>query len=156
MNRPRTGAAVLAAICLLAPDARAAGTTFADQIQACAFHHPLTEIARLADLPAAVHAALARQGGMADKGEPFNASDVFAMDPGGKTPGLPHTRFLRAGQWQDLVYVWYEAGGIALFHRLALYRLHADGTAEQLSDEMSGSRDPCTLTDTALDAHKPS
>ena|SRR6185437_15871657 len=139
--------AALFCFCLPAAGADAAPVSFADRLAACAFRHPVTTIKRLADLPPAIRAALAERGAMAEAGGNFNATDVISL----KDP-VPRTRFMRAGQWQKLVYVWYEAGGIALFHRLAVYRLKDDGSAQPITDLMDDGHDPCALTDAALDA----
>jgi hypothetical protein len=147
---------ILAGACLPAFNGQAAPASFADRLQACTFRHAFADIPRLADLPPAVRLAVWAHGGpMAEKGEAFNATDVITLDSSTKRPTQPHTRFLRAGQWQDLVFVWYEAGGIALFHRLAIYRLDGDNGARLVGDLYDGGHDICALTDTALDAAKP-
>jgi hypothetical protein len=141
MNGKRFSICCVALFAFYLPPAQARAAD--DALAACAQSHPLTAIARLADLPAPVRDALAKQGAMADKNAPFNATDVIVLDPSHKTPTLPGRRFVRAGQWRDLVFVWYEQGGIALFHRAAAFRLKPDGTAETVT--FAGGRDPCAL-----------
>lgn len=80
-----------------------------------------TRVDRMSALPAAVSGALRGVigNGLADAGEPFNASDVVTSDP-----PVPQRRFLRAyhhgGRW----IVWYEHGGIG-------YHLHAIGLIQR-------------------------
>ena len=126
--------AILVAACLLAPNARAAGNRVCDP------RHPTVDFPLLADLPPAVRMALAKRDPMAEKGEKFNATDVISLnDP------TPRRRFVRAGQWGNFVLVWYEAGGIALFHRVALFRLDDAGAAKELSDQNDSGQDACAL-----------
>ncbi len=80
----------------------------------------------MADLPDAVAAELRRlfnsQSGLADAGEPFNATDVVFWP-------LPHLRFLRAIRRGDRWAVWYEHGGLGYHGHVQGVRVAADGRA---------------------------
>ncbi|MEO5822316.1 MAG: hypothetical protein ABIT71_17555 [Vicinamibacteraceae bacterium] len=77
-------------------------------------------IAKVADLPAGVRAALSELfvGGttleMADPGMPFQATDVMVM------PRLPARRLVSAGCSADHCLVYYERGGFAHVHQIVL------------------------------------
>lgn len=73
---------------------------------------------RLADLPKA--AAQAIDMPMAEKGAPFQATDVVGR------PALPSARFVRAVQRGCAIRIAYEQGGIA--HRWLDMRLVDDGS----------------------------
>jgi hypothetical protein len=70
--------------------------------------HTLSEVRSLASLPADVATALRRpyagHYGMADRGEPFNVTDVA-------DPNLSMRRFIVGGVSDDYVVVGFEVGG---------------------------------------------
>ncbi len=77
-------------------DAAAESPSSAD----CTLKHPSKDVLSLKALPPSVRDALTKlTGGMADRGEFFNAGDAVT------TPG-PFNRFIRAGQTQGGWYVW--------------------------------------------------
>jgi hypothetical protein len=79
-----------------------------------------TPVATVAALPAGVRDALrALFGGktleMADPGQPFQATDVMV------TPRLPARRLVAGGCSTDHCLVYYERGGFAHVHQIALF-----------------------------------
>jgi hypothetical protein len=77
-------------------------------------------VATVADLPAGVRQALADLFGdasleLADPGQRFQATDVMT------TPRLPARRLVAAGCSPDHCLVYYERGGFARVHQVALF-----------------------------------
>jgi hypothetical protein len=84
-------------------------------------------VATVATLPAGVRTALNELFGsktleMADPGQPFQATDVMV------TPRLPARRLVAAGCSADHCLVYYERGGFAHVHQIALFST-TDATA---------------------------
>ena len=69
---------------------------------------------------------------MANPGERFNSSDVFI-------PNLPRRRLIFAALATDRYLLYYEKGGIALFHLVEAFRLRSGGRVEPAwSDSCNG------------------
>jgi hypothetical protein len=84
-------------------------------------------VATVAALPASVRQALnelftGKTLDMADPGQPFQATDVMVM------PRLPARRLVAAGCSPDHCLVYYERGGFAHVHQIALFST-TDATA---------------------------
>ncbi len=117
----------------------------------CTLRHGGTRVDSLKGLPAPVRAALLKlAGAMADRGEPFNATDVV-LHP------APFSRFIRGGKAGGHWYVWYEHGGIAYWHQIVIFA--ADPYATPMFNGQSTLADLCAMTDSLLDGpsreHKP-
>ncbi|MEI9885327.1 MAG: hypothetical protein WDN08_02315 [Rhizomicrobium sp.] len=112
----------------------------------CTLRHPAERVDSLKKLPKAVRdALLATAGGMADRGEFFNAGDAVS------TPA-PFNRFIAAGQIGTRWFVWYEHGGIAYWKQIAV--LGADPSSGFIVvrlDARASDADLCALTDKLFD-----
>jgi hypothetical protein len=106
--------------------------------------HSTRAIEELAGLPEAVRDAL---GLIADKGQPFNGSDVLVF-------GQPSRRFVSATQTGTLYFVWYLQGGFFLSTRVVVYRLEA-GAAEATVVRRELASRACELVDELLDGKSP-
>lgn len=139
------GTPALLVFSLMTSGALAQGVT-AETSPACKLADPVRPIAALADLPQPVRRTL---GAIAEKGQPFNAIDVFV-------PGLPNRRFLRAAQSGDLYFVWYVQGGIFLSTQVSVYRLKAGASeAERLGRQIEMDGRACDLTDDVMNGRSP-
>lgn len=124
-------------------------------IQACTFRHPVSAINSVRDLPEPIRSALGR---IADKGEPFNSTDV-------SDAARASVRFISAGQSGDFYFVWSERGGVVYSVGITLYRLRpgdnsaapvTGGASEQaLSRYGRAPRAMCRFTDDLLDGKPP-
>jgi hypothetical protein len=111
----------------------------------CQLKHIASDIASLRGLPPAILAALAASaGGMADRGEAFNAGDDVEED-------IPPNRFIRAGRLGDHWFVWYEHGGIGYWQQIVIFDLARPGRPpRRVFDGRSPSPDLCAATDALL------
>jgi hypothetical protein len=111
----------------------------------CTLKHSSHDVDSLKKLPPNIRAALLKlAGGMADRGEFFNAGDAV-------TTPAPFNRFIRAGETQGTWYVWYEHGGIAYWHQIVLFMIDPSGTVHTGANEISHNTNLCTATDELLD-----
>ena len=86
-------------------------------------------------------------GAMADRGAPYQATDVVT------DKSLPSARFIRAGRYNDSWFLWYERGGIAHIKHIVL--LHLDLELTQVADKTyTAMDDPCPLTDALIDQQR--
>jgi hypothetical protein len=115
----------------------------------CALKHTSHDVLLLKQLPANIRGALIKlTGGMADRGEFFNATDVI-MKP------APGSRFIRAGETQGTWYVWYEHGGIAYWRQIVLFMIDPSGHVHTDANQSAHGRDLCEATDALLDGKTP-
>jgi hypothetical protein len=115
----------------------------------CHLHHAGgIDLNSIGKLPPSIKDWIASNiGPMADRGAPFNATDVIADKK------LPTARFLRAGRVNDYWFIWYERGGIAFTKHIVL--LHLDLELTQVADETyTNMEDPCPMTDALLDQQR--
>lgn len=82
---------------------------------------------------------------MADRGAFFNAGDVVSKP-------APFNRFIRGGASGGYWFVWYEHGGIAYWHQIAIFRLDAPDAPLTVVDQRVTDRDLCAETDRLLGA----
>lgn len=116
----------------------------ADPNLSCLLHQPATYIDSLKQLPAAIRAELLKTAGaMADRGEFFNAGDVVEKP-------APFNRFIRGGGAGGYWFVWYEHGGIAYWHQIAIFALDPNGRAHVIANQTATQRDLCAATDGLL------
>jgi hypothetical protein len=105
----------------------------------CSFSRPATRMDSLKALPPELRQALlATAGGMADRGEFFNAGDVVSKP-------APFNRFIRAGAIGEYWFVWYEHGGFAYWKQIVIfgreYVLHI------MVNQRAATRDLCAETE---------
>lgn len=111
----------------------------------CTLKHASRDVRSLKRLPSNIRAALTKlAGGMADRGQFFNAGDAV-------TTPAPFNRFIRAGETQGTWYVWYEHGGIAYWHQIVLFTIDPSGTVHAAANEISHNANLCEATDALLD-----
>ena len=121
----------------------------------CTMKHHVSSLFRFADLPEAVRTDLTdRAGTLADRGEPFNSTDVVTNGDG------PGRRFIRAVQSEDNLFVWYEHGGIGLHVHVLAYDIgRASGIPLQSAPANLEANyvtfNPCAATDAYLDGVYP-
>ncbi len=135
----RRAAAALAALALLGaapmPDAN------------CRLRHSELRVYSLAKLPANIRQALiAIAGPMADRGQPFNATDVV-------TKRAPFNRFIRADAYSEYWSVWYEHGGIAYWKQIVI--LDQEIGLHLATQQRATSPDLCADTDRIYDKMLP-
>jgi len=105
----------------------------------CSFGMPAARMDSLKALPPELRQALqATAGGMADRGEFFNAGDVVSKP-------APFNRFIRAGAIGEYWFVWYEHGGFAYWKQIVVfgreYALHI------VANQRATTRDLCAETE---------
>ena len=83
--------------------------------------------------------------GMADRGGPFNPTDVLTIHPGFSR------RFIRAGETDGRRFVWFEQGGIAYYKQIVLF----ERNGKSIESRSASSNDLCQETDRLLDGGKP-
>jgi len=112
----------------------------------CVLKHPSHDVLSLKQLPPNIRGALAKLsgGGMADRGEFFNATDVI-MTP------APAQRFIRAGETQGKWFVWFEHGGIAYWRQVVLFAIDPSGTVHVEKNVTAHGAGLCDVTDALLD-----
>jgi len=111
----------------------------------CVLRHPSHDVLSLKQLPANIRNALTKlTGGMADRGEFFNATDAIVK------PG-PFQRFIRAGETQGKWFVWYEHGGLAYWRQVVVFATDPSGTVHVEKNVSAHGADLCALTDAVLD-----
>jgi hypothetical protein len=111
----------------------------------CVLKHPSKDVLSLKALPPSIRDALTKlTGGMADRGEFFNATDAIVKP-------APFQRFIRAGETQGIWYVWYEHGGLAYWRQVVLFMIDPAGHVHTNANESAHGRDLCELTDALLD-----
>ena len=110
----------------------------------CRLHQPAAYVDSLKQVPAAILAELFKtSGAMADRGEPFNATDVVERP-------APFARFIRGGGAGGYWFVWYEHGGIAYWHQIAIFALDPNGRAHVIANQTATQQDLCAETDRLL------
>ena len=111
----------------------------------CTMKHTAHDVLSLKALPENIRAALLKQaGGMADRGEFFNAGDAV-------TTPAPFNRFIRGGETQGKWYVWYEHGGIAYWHQIVVFAIDPSGAVHTEANQISHNTNLCEATDALLD-----
>ena len=140
----RVAAAVLAAMALASGAARAANPADAtlEEAFACHLAHSSKSVASLEKMPEPIRTYISQHiGPMADRGEPFNATDVV-MTP------RPANRFIRGGEIGERWFLWYEHGGIAYYRNVILFGSDPSGTPHVIATEQGLWTDNlCALTD---------
>lgn len=144
----------LAAFALLSPTtARTAPPTKPPPLSAADKAHILgdtfTVVRTVKQIPAAVQKALGLHAkdplnGMADAGQKFQESD-FIQDP-----KLPFRRLVFAAVNARYCLVYYELGGIAYRHEVALYRLQGGKAVAAWRGELNSAYRPATLAQLRL------
>jgi hypothetical protein len=126
-------------------DAVAARVPFDD----CTLSHHLTSIYSLDGLSKTVQSDLAaRLGKLADRGQPYQSSDVLVLNGG------PTRRFIRALHSEDKLFVWYEQGGIAVRAHVLVYGNAASSAAPRFESNFV-TFNLCAATDAYLDGKSP-
>jgi hypothetical protein len=116
----------------------------ADPNLTCRLKHPATYVDSLKKLPLPVRATLKKiVGAMADRGEFFNAGDVVSKP-------APFNRFMRGGKTGGHWFVWYEHGGFAYWHAVAIFTSE-DPPLNAVTNVRSTGPDLCALTDKLLE-----
>jgi hypothetical protein len=111
----------------------------------CVLKHASHDVLSLKKLPANIRDALTKlAGGMADRGQFFNATDVVVKP-------APFNRFIRGGETQGKWYVWYEHGGIAYWRQIVLFAIDPSGTVHVEKNITARGADLCEATDALLD-----
>jgi hypothetical protein len=106
----------------------------------CTLRHKTHDVESLKQLPASIRTLLRGQiGVMADRGEPFNATDVISQP-------APANRFIRGGQVGARWFVWYEHGGIAYWKQILIFGSDPSGTPHVIARAI-GRGDLCRQTD---------
>jgi hypothetical protein len=115
---------------------------------ACRFRHPVETIDSLRRLPEWLkHYVHMQLDPIADRGEPFNSTDVIVRE-------WPGRRFIRAGHAGEHWFVWYEQGGIAYFKTILMLVPRENGASET-ARRTYFSDNPCAITDRLLDRLAP-
>jgi hypothetical protein len=137
-------AASAVCVSLLLAGAARADTMPSDIDVICTLHHPTSQPNSLDKLPGSLKSWIKSAiGPMADRGQPFDSTDVVT--------GLPGTRFLRAGRFGNYWFLMFEQGGITYSKRIVL--LHLDLELTQVADKTyAPTDDPCPLVDALLDS----
>lgn len=143
----------LAALALLSPTAVQAGDTAPPPpLTAADKAHVLgdtfTVVKTVKQIPAAVQKALGLPAadplsGMTDPGKPFEVGDAVS----GK---LPFRRLVFAAVNARYCLVYYELGGIAYRHEVALYRLQGGKAVAAWRGELNSAYRPATLAQLRL------
>ncbi len=132
---------------LLLAASPAAADTLPDNVDfVCSLHHKGgIDLNSITKLPPSIKSWIASNiGAMADRGAPFNATDVII------DKNAPGARFIRAGRVNDFWFIWYERGGIAHTKHIVFLQLGLELT--QLADKTyTTMEDPCPLTDALID-----
>ena len=132
---------------LLLAASPAASDTIPDNIDfICSLHHKGgIDLNSIGKLPPSLKSWIASNiGAMADRGGPFNATDVII------DKNAPGARFIRAGRYNDFWFIWYERGGIAHTKHIVFLQLGLELT--QLADKTYTTMDdPCPMTDALID-----
>lgn len=103
-----------------------------------------TVVKTVKQMPAPVQKALGLPakdplGGMTDPGKRFEVTDVV-------TGKLPFRRLVFAAVNARYCLVYYELGGIAYLHKVALYRLKNGRAVSTWEDDLTQEKFPATLT----------
>lgn len=107
----------------------------------CRLVTPVTEVAGLAQIPAALSKMV---GPIADIGAPFNSTDDV------DDPALPFRRLIRAGHRADDWFLWYEHGGITYFWQVVVAHVGADGAVTTVANAGTIADTLCVVTDGAF------
>ena len=84
---------------------------------------------------------------MADRGEPFNATDVVDKP-------APFSRFIRGGAAGGYWFVWYEHGGIAYWRQIVIFARDPSGRLHVTYDRPATAEDLCAQTERLLGGAK--
>ncbi|WP_445166747.1 hypothetical protein ACTXG7_23355 [Mycolicibacterium sp. Dal123E01] len=107
----------------------------------CRLATPVTDVASVTQLPAAVTKLI---GPIADIGAPFNSTDDV------DDPSLPFRRLIRAGHRDKDWFLWYEHGGITYFWQAVVAHVGDDGTVIPMANAGTIGDTLCAITDGAL------
>jgi hypothetical protein len=106
---------------------------------ACKLRHQAVEIDSIAKMPSVFAPFLQ---GMAPRGGYYIQGDVG---------GGPFARFVRAGHYYGVWFVWYEHGGIASGKAMFFLTLDRNQKPVRVAERDYLGQDPCAMTDAVLD-----